>query len=252
MKKRMMGSVIFAALLGAAPHADAKAYTNEFPAEASIWDVSGEYSETFEGEDFGYTVSQDGKGKFSGYGYISYSEGGYSVEMDMTVKGWIKAKSGVYLINQKLLMKGEVSYEGESYRFNASMTMKAEIDTVAKEMHGTITINVAGYKETESFYAEIADSDMDGSVIVVTYIDDEGGKLIGTSDIELSNGRIVSCTVKAKESKKDDSLKIKAKGDREDAGSKGSKLVLELNSEGELTGIKGKVCGQKLKWAEED
>jgi len=251
--KNIVGGIVLAGslgLFGLMTNAEAVVYTNELP--VGIWDISGSYDEDLGlDESFEFTINQDGKGKFSGYGSATVSEDDIDLFMDFIIKGKIKSKNGVYYVDQKLIIKGMATDGFNTAKFSASTSVKAEIDTLNKYLDGTVKVKVsiAGYSESyeEPFYEPLDEASMDGSAVVYTDIDEVNGKIEGVSEVHLSNGRIIYFDVNAKEIG-DSMLKLIAKGDKLDPDSKGSKMVLDIDALGDVLKSRGKISGQNITW----
>lgn len=239
---RLLIIVIALCVGGFCSSAHAETFTNDL--SASVWDIGGSYEEDVEGIPMSYTVSQDGKGKLTGYGSASGTVDGVSLNMDFLVKGKISSKKSITTIQQKLSIKGTASYQGQMLKFSGSVSMKTVVDEISRVMSGTITISLLGFKETESYYEDLSDVDMDGTVVLITSINEVEGKLIGDAVLELSNGRLIHMLVKGKD--KNGQLLIQAKGIKDDSDSSGSGIKIIFDSLRDVVDFKAKALGQKL------
>ncbi|WP_136063213.1 hypothetical protein [Pontiella sulfatireligans] len=245
---KKIGLMALLGMLGAfgfSESAGAESYTNTLP--VGIWDLSGTYSQKLNGLDVGYTVEQDGKGKITGTGYAEADIDGVSIVLNFAVKGKIKSKNGVYAIAQKISAKATAEVNGKKTKFKATYQIKAEINTGTGMLSGTMKVSALGEKISVSFLEPLADENMDGTSVLITTLSRTTGKVVGDALLTLSNGRIIYGDVKGKDGK--NGLKVKAKGEKTNVGSKGMALQLIFGDSGELKSVKGKVSGQKAAWS---
>jgi hypothetical protein len=235
----LLGAIIFPGT------AVAEVYEYDFSGDLCIWDLSETRDTDFLGINMDYTVTQDSKGKLSGYGSASASEMGIDFYLTYTITGSVTQRNGIAYIKFTMKIKG-TAYDGwDTYKFKASATVNADLDPDVQLITGTIKISVAmgRYKETwRDDYEEDLPAGMNGSFKMRLDYDANGKKLLGDAELELSNGDIYAYAVKgtAVAKKSEDRLTLSAP--------KMPKLKVYVDeTTGDLNMLSGKVLGQKLK-----
>ncbi len=217
--------------------------------ESKIWDISGSYSEDFDGIDIDYILVTDEAGKITGSGTAFASLFGATVNADLIFNGSIKSSREVTRIKLKFTMIGDVSDGVENFFFTAKVKAKLEINEATHSALGSakarICIEGNGCVREVASFDFLLEGDMDGSwVLTLDLSEAENNKLTGTGMITLSNNREITTIVSGKYSSKKETVKLKLKN------SKGTKFSLKSLVQGailEIVKLKGKSLGQKQK-----
>jgi len=235
---------------------DLQIHNYQFDGDLAIWDVGGAYHDAE--MDMDYTMAQDAKGKIAGFGTANFAEDDMTLEMDFVIKGGVKTRGDETLVNFKMKAKGSGDYEGLTFKFTASVDVKTVIDSLVGEMIGTMklrmTLKAKGYypyKASEIMtFEEDVPVGMDGSSDLVLTTHAEGDSRVwGDGVLTLSNGEKFNYLVKGKLNVKKATGKLALKAT--DELSKGSMFKLYTDDEFDLTGVKGKALGQKIKFEKE-
>ncbi len=221
----------------------ADTYSYDFTGDLSIWDVSGSYTDDAMGCSVVLTMNQDTQGKITGGGNAQCSISGVDINMTYDIKGSIKKQNSTTTVKASIKFSGGASYMGESFKFSASEKITAEIDPASEMMYGTIKVkvSVAGERvsETTSFSETLPD-DMDGTFDLIFDVNQAGKGLLGSGNLEISNGETFMFSVKGKTNDKKGESKFSLTGD-------GCKLKLTIDAiDDHIRSLKGKVLGQKV------
>lgn len=217
--------------------------------QISIWDASGSYFESAAGGDMSFTLSQDSKGKITGYGNLSIS--GSSISLD--IKGTFKARNNV--VRVKFSMKGKGYYQGVKVTLSASVSGELNEDTGC--IGGTIKIKACARgmcaSDSTSYY-ECLGAGMNGETDLDFYadpVDVKGKKLEGHGTVTLSNGDTYDFHVKGTYNSKKLESKFTLKGSDESSKGCTFKLIIDEGIPGTPpSSINGKMLGQKVKYKE--
>ena len=227
----------------------ADSYSCDFTGELYIWDISGSYTDSAMGCTVSYVMTQDAKGKITGYGTASCSIMGVDIDMSYNIKGSVGQKNNVATLKVNIKFLGTASYLGETYKFSASEKITAEINATTQTMSGILKVCAAipalRYRECDTIgYSAEVPPDMDGSSSLQFDVTEDGNKLLGSGTLTLSNGGVFVFSVKGKYNPKKDLSIFKLKGD---TSSKGCKLNIKIDESTDLiTSLKGKALGQKI------
>ncbi len=234
-------------------------YSNSYAGQLSIWDVTGNYSDSLLGGqlDGDYTLSMDNQGKLAGQGSANFYESGLDIDLDFAIAGAVKkvGDSTDVLFTQNV--SGTVDYENKHFKVTGKIKYHLTADPVTRMMSGSISGNICivgkgcaslkalNYGDPLYFETEIDDFNMDGSWDLILNVENVDGKnLVAQAKVALSNGRSVTLNGAGKYSDKTDTSKIKAKGMTSDTV--GSKLSLMATGAGlDIVAGKGKLFGQK-------
>jgi hypothetical protein len=250
----MTMAVFLLPLNGYAEHYEINWY--DILGETLIWDLSGSYSDEFLGCELTYELSQNAKGKITGSKHVvcsGYLEG-HSVDMefDLDLKGKIKQKNGVATVKISMKIKGIADVPDMAIygaKISGKQKITAAIDPVSRTLIGTVQEKVSikglpSIKETDDFSIALP-SGMDGTWSLAIDVNDDGKKMVGGSQLWLSNGRILPFFAKGKYKAKTNETKFTLKGTDNASGCKLSPVINE-GTRRNVTSIKGKVLGQKI------
>lgn len=218
----------------------------DLPCNTSIWDITGNYYDNVLDCYLMLTMSQDAKGKITGYGCDGCSVYGVDLNFCYDIKGKIKQKRGIATVKIKMKINGTV----DGAKFKGTETVKAEIDPYSQALIGVIKVKACvkgvGCESGKSAFYDDLPYGMDGSWFLEINAYDDGKKIMGDGLLILANGRQVNMTAKGKINTKKEEAKVKFKGLKTDADSKGSKLLIKLDENDNVLSIKGKVLNQKI------
>ena len=219
--------------------------TYDFMGYLYIWDIGGSYSDSIEGINLDYVITQDASGKLTGTGTASASMYGVDLDMSFSVTGTLGTKDGAAWVKMTLKGKGTAWYEGESIKFSFSESVNAQVDPDSRTMTGTVKVKVSAQGQSESAttsFDELLPENMDGSAMLNFNCTSSGTKISGTGDMTLSNGESYGFSLSGKYNVKSDETNLTLKGN-----TKGSSLKLKVDgSDGHIKTLTGTMLGQKL------
>ncbi len=241
-----------------------------------IWDLSGTldaYFPDFLGDDAGsgrvsLEVTQDPKGKITGFG--EFEAVGTEIECEglFTIKGTLKEVGSVVRVSLVIKLRVLCMVGEDLATLNLTEKVQCELNEAERTLVGTVslrgTVCVAGegcmslvklakfFKEEEGrdlpldqyFEAELED-DMDGSAeLTVEMHAVDGKRLIGEAQLALSNGRAYDMAVLGKHDPKKAQNMLKLKGDPLTA--KWLALTMIVNCGDGAALLKGQLAGRKI------
>jgi hypothetical protein len=227
----------------------ADSYSYDFTGEFYLWDISGDYSDDSMGCTIDYTITQDAKGKITGFGGASCSIYGVDIDMTFDIKGSVKQRNGICSVIMNMKFIGTATDGYETLKFKASEKVKAQIDPGAGLIEGTVRVCIAiagygSYCDTVAF-SVLVPVDMDGSSQLDFDANLAGKKLIGTGTLELSNGDTYDFTVTGKYNAKKNQSTLTLKGT---GSAKGCTFKIKVDEgSGDIDSLKAKVLGQCIK-----
>jgi hypothetical protein len=232
-------------VLGMASCPAQAAVTNTYELDTiTIWDISGNYSNDTLSVD--YTLSQDGKGKITGFGSAVYSNVDLYAEMDFNIKGHVKTHNKTTTLHFVMKTRGKVDYEGMTYPFKVTGGYKADVDPKKQQLSGSIKAMVQIGDQTAALnetFREDLPAGMDGSADLTVVCDETAKGVAGTAVLTLSNGTQLHYSLKGKLNIQKGEGRFKLKGLNE---AKGSNIQIDTDLDYNLLRLKGRVLGQKI------
>ena len=208
----------------------------------SIWDFSGAYTESQGGMTLSYILSQDAKGKLTGFGTFDYPSDDISI--DVEIKGKVKGKNEIVKLKYKL--KGKDA-DCNKLQDDVSLELDEGILSLVGIEKRKICAKGAGCEKTEANVSLDIPDGMTGEAVlsIDATLDEKGKKLEGTGELILSNNDKYPLSVKGKYNSKKDETQLQIKG--VEGSTKGIKVKLKIDGESDnATFIKGKAFGQQL------
>jgi hypothetical protein len=221
--------------------------TNDVP----VYDFSQTWETNENGSHEVFTIDLSPQGKISGPFTATYNDAMGTLDMSGQLGGKL-IMSGSTL---KLILTGRGTFSGTiagrsvtgTERLRANFRMEEGAESVVGRM--SVVACVRGYgcqSQSQTMRMPFSGMEMeeDGSWSLALNLNTEGTSVTGTATATLANGRTVPFVVTGKQSSSGLST-LKLAGT--DTGA-GVILLARLNGEQQLTGIKGKLFGQKISW----
>jgi hypothetical protein len=227
-------------------------YRISVPADLTIVDPSGRYSESLGGVDMDFTLNCSDVGKITGNGTASAYEMGVSINLSFTFTGTVSGSGGTTRLSLSMKGNGNARYQGQSFPVTFTATQKGNFDRALDEFVGTAKVKVC-LKEGGRNYCENASEtmafDVPGSEVGdwtsdVTVASDSKNRLTGNGLARLaSSGRQFNFKVTGTYTPKRDETKLKlAATDKSGANVQ----VTGQASGGVLVPAKSKLSGKLL------
>jgi hypothetical protein len=219
-----------------------------------LWDVTGTYH--LSGSSNGITdtatfvITNGVTGKITGSETETVNDGSITLNVDSTVTGKIGVRAGITGASLKSsgLVTGTLT--GTAKGKSTAAVVESNL-TVEVAVSSTLKLHAGHVKASRKFSAIVSTSlpsGMTGDWTLDTDITASGDKLSGTGMVTLSNGRVLTNSITGTYNTKSDTAKLKLTGE---GAAKGTSLSMTTTNAGAgaaamtLTGLKGKILGQK-------
>jgi hypothetical protein len=231
-------------------------YAVSFGTNATLWDFSGSYTDSFGNGPIEYTINMDSSGVFTGVGAGSYSDDSGFLNFDVSLQGTARSSGNLVRVTVNLKMTGSGTIEGYDATFSATATERLELDPVGLQLIGTArgrgTVAVPGLGRQSApiptYDVQVPlPSDMSGTWGLALSVSTNQTKYSGTALATLSSGRSFPLTITGSYAPKTDASKLTLKGAGLNRAISLALLASVTNSQVTLHKLNGKALGQTLR-----
>ena len=233
-------------------------YQFDLPAEAVIWDISGDYAWDTNDLSTRFTLNVDSAGRISGQGVSVLDDGVNQLQADVTYRGTIRSAGGITRVTMLSNIHGTGLVSNNIVSFIGTVRKNLEIDPLTGEMIGSangkivVTMPQVG---TESEIIPLSEeiialpANRDGGAQLALDIVPLANRYSGAATLQLAGGRTFPLALMGSYTTNTGVSSLSLKGGTNAPGVNFRLTATVTNSQLAIRSLTGRVLGQNVAWS---